>query len=83
MKPYPELEFNPYPDLEPVAFGRGWWHYSQARTDERDAAYLESARGMRRGLLVLQGMALRILYGRRRWKPPRVNAKLYTVEDGV
>lgn len=74
---------KPFPEIEPVAFGRGWWRYSEARTAEREERYRESARGLGRVAQIAQNIARRVVYGRRRWKPSRISAKTYMVEDSA
>lgn len=65
-----------------MALNTGWWRYSEARTEQRDEGYTESARGLRRVVVTLQNVALAVM-GRRRWKPPRISAGKYTVEDNA
>lgn len=72
-----------YPEIERLALSTGWWRYSQQRTAQREEAYRESARGLRGVWEVLQGMAQRVVYGRRGWKPQRINGRVYIVEDGA
>lgn len=74
---------RPFPELEPLALATGWWRYSNVRTAERETQYRESARGVWGVLLVLQGLVYRVVHGRRRWKPPRVDGKQYVVDGGV
>lgn len=83
MKSLPEFDFAPVPEMEPVAFGRGWWRYSEARTAEREERYRESARGLGRVAQIVQNVARRVVYGRRCWKPARISAKTYMVEDSA
>jgi hypothetical protein len=76
-----EVVYPPYPELERAQFWSGWWKYSESRTAQRDADYTENAQNLMRLERGVMGVVYRLLYGTRRWKPARISAKQYHVED--